>query len=60
MKSLTVKDIKKIENAVFSFRHEIYIKLSNAETEATKECYKALIEYYDDLIDRLNKLTVRS
>lgn len=59
MKGLTVKDIKMIETAVFHIRHNTYIIMCKTAKPGLKAAYKELILYYD-LIDRLNKLTVRS
>nr|DAF83808.1 MAG TPA: hypothetical protein [Caudoviricetes sp.] len=60
MKGLTVKDIKSIEHAVCFIRVDTYDKMLNSTSEASKENYKELIEYYNDLLYRLENLSVLS
>lgn len=60
MKGLTVKDIKRIVHAVCFIRLDTYDKMLNSTSEASKENYKELIDYYNDLLDRLENLSVLS
>ena len=41
-------------------RVDTYDKMLNSTSEAAKENYKELLEYYNDLLDRLENLSVLS